>query len=188
MPMIVTIKESLQRIKPDEVLQAEWNGAVRKGLIAGAEWLIETNLRKRKFRPGNRARYNFRPRGAKYENYKRFARKIRDPETGLKVTPAKPAVDLVYTGTLRDFIEGKPASAYRKIPTATSNRVRVRVPIPGPPRVMKKGGGMKQEQWEELGAFSQDEYIQVRRIVIAVVAQEMGFGDASEADLWRRAG
>lgn len=181
----ITIKESLSRIislKPIEVRQKEWNDAVRKGLIAGADWLINVNLRQRKFRPGNRSRYGFAARSVKYMNYKRFARLVRDPFTGLKVQPAKPSVDLVYTGWLRDFIEARDPSLYRKIPTATSNRVRLRVPIQTP-----QGHRMQAQQYLELGLFTEEEYVEVRRIVVAVVAKEMGFGDATEVQLWRRA-
>lgn len=179
----VSFRDSLQRIKPDDVTQYEWNAAVRLGLIAAAEWLIDVNLRQRKFRPGNRDRYKFAARSQKYMNYKRFARRVRDPMTGLKVEPAKPSVDLVYTGHLRDYIEAKPSSEYRKLPTATSNRVRIRVPIPGPPG----GYRMKTEQWEELGAISADEFVEARRICVAVVAEIMGFSTTREDLLWRRA-
>lgn len=184
MAVAITIKESLSRFMKlaDDSTQTEINKAVRLGLIAGAEWLINVNLKTRKFRPGNRDRYGFWPRSQKYMNYKRFAQRVRDPQTGLKVQPAKPSVDLVYTGTLRDFIEGRSSDSYRKIPTATSNRIRIRVPIQTPP-----GHRMQARQYEELGYFSEDEYIEVRRIVVAVVAKELGLKSNVEVNLWRMA-
>jgi hypothetical protein len=185
MAIVISLHESVSRVTKladENTTQKRINDAVRLGLIAGADWLIENNLRQRKFRPGNRATYGFKPRSQKYENYKRFARRIRDPETGLKIPPAKPAVDLVYTGRLRDFVESRPPDLYRKIPTATSNKTILRVPIQTP-----SGHRMQAWQYVELGMYSDSEYIAVRRILIAIVARELGLGGHSEEQLWRRA-
>lgn len=181
--MIVTFKESLSRLKIFGLTQAVINDAVRKALIGVGHFLIEVNLRQRKFNTGNRQWYGFRPRSARYEA-KKFRDFIRDPETGLKVRPGRPAVDLVYTGRLKAYIESKPADQYRMIPTATSNRIRLRIPIPVPGR---KGGYMQAEQFMELGKWSALEYVEMRRIFIANVATLLGFKSTSEEKLWKGA-
>jgi hypothetical protein len=185
--MIVTFRESLDRVVPAGFRQKQVNDAVRSGLILAADYLIEVNLRQRKFATGNRSRYGFAARNRSYENRKRAAEFVRDPDTGLKVRPAKPAVDLVYTGRLRDFIHARGPEVYRKIPTATSNRVRIRIPIQVPGRA-KGGAYMRAEQYEELSRWTQQEYVEMRRILIAEVARILKLGDASEENLWRRAG
>lgn len=181
--MIVTFKESLDRILPAGLKAKQVNDAVRQALIGVGHWLVEENLRKRKFNTGNRQLYGFRPRSAKYEA-KKYRKFIRDPETGLKVRPGRPAVDLVFTGRLKQFIESKPSTQYRMIPTATSNRVRLRIPIPVPGR---KGGYMRAEQYQELGKYSALEYVEMRRIFIANVATILGLGSTNEQKLWKRA-
>jgi hypothetical protein len=185
--IVVTLKESLSRIKPPEVRAKEWNDAVRVGLVKAAEWLIENNLRRRKFKRDLQRVYGFAPRTARYQRKKTYARLVREPETGLMVQPAKPTADLVYTGRLRDFIMGRDPSQYRKLATATSNRVRVRVPIQVPG--VSRGAYMRAEQFKELSKFTDSEYVEMRRIVVAEVSRILGFGGGqSEKNLWRRAG
>jgi hypothetical protein len=47
---------------------------------------------------------------------------------------------------------------------------------------------MRAEQYEELSRWTQQEYVEMRRILIAEVARILKLGDASEENLWRRAG
>ena len=184
--MVVTLTESLARIKPQEVRQKEWNDAVRAGLLKAADYLIENNLRRRKFKKDLQRVYGFAPRTAKYQRRKMFARLVREPETKLLVSPARPTADLVYTGRLRDFIMGRDPSQYRKLTTATSSRVRLRVPIQVPHR-------MQAAQYAELSKYTDQEYVEMRRIVVEEVGRLLGLGGRfggglSEAQLWRRAG
>lgn len=181
--MIVTFKESLSRLKIFGFTQSEINEAVRKALIGVGHFLIEVNLRQRKFAADNRQRYGFRPRSAKHEARKR-REFIFDPETRLKVRPGRPPTDLVYTGRLKAFIEAKPADQYRMLPTATSNRIRLRIPIPVPGR---RGGYMRSEQYRELSKYSALEYVEMRKIFIANVATLLGFKTTDESKLWRGA-
>lgn len=161
-------------IAPFEAKRRDVNQAVTLALLDCADYLIEENLRNPqtgKFGTRSRSKYGFAPRNEKYERKKRYAKLVRDPETGLKVQPDRPATDLRYTGRLRRFIQERGPELYRKLTTATTNKVRLRVPIQVPS--VKRGAYMRAEQYEELSRWSQEEYRVMSKIFVARVAHEL---------------
>jgi hypothetical protein len=166
-------------LRPDEVMISEWNGYVREGLAEAAKWLIEVNLRKGKWQRNASTIYSFNNRSPRYLNKKRFAKFVRDPSTGLYVVPRKPTQDLVYIGYLMDFIKQKPPEQYNIEARSTQNRIRVRVPIPVPHQ-------MQGPQYDELSEWTLKEYVGMRRILVAKVAELAGIG-GTVANLERRA-
>jgi hypothetical protein len=123
--MIVTFRESLDRVVPAGFRQKQVNDAVRSGLILAADYLIEVNLRQRKFATGNRSRYGFAARNRSYENRKRAAEFVRDPDTGLKVRKStgrsRPRLRIASVFESRSKFPAEPRAARTCGPSSTRN-------------------------------------------------------------------
>jgi hypothetical protein len=166
-------------LRPDDVEWAQWHRYVRVGLVEAAKWLIDVNLRKAKWEKSAPEKYHYSPRNRKYLNKKIFAKRVRDPETGLYVKPRRPTQDLVYIGYLIDFIKGRAPDQYNIEARSVQNRVRVRIPIPTPHQ-------MQSAQYSELSEWTLQEYVGMRRILVVSVARQAGIS-GSVANLERRA-
>ncbi len=166
-------------LRPDDIELAQWHKYVRVGLVEAGKWLIEHNLRKEKWSRSAPEKYHFNPRERRYINKKLFAKRVRDPETGIWVKPRRPTQDLVYIGYLIDFIKGRSPEDYNIEARSVQNRIRVRIPIPTPHRMQKA-------QYSELSEWTLREYVAMRHILFESVARQAGI-TGSVANLERRA-
>lgn len=120
--------------------QREFNEIVRHALRSAAAWWLHFMLPKH-FEPGAARKYKYTPRNSRYQRTKYFMglqgryitkRGPGDIPEGTKVLATFPPAPLVWTGDMKAKVLNRPVNEYiaASRATATSNRQRIRVPIP----------------------------------------------------------
>lgn len=125
---LITFKVLIKRTQSIGMKQSEFNRAVRIALTeAGLYW--QQNFLHRHFEASAFGRYNYAPRGYRYQNRKRY------------VTHREP-LPLVFLGELRDYVlSNRDKGAIRVQSTATATRQQVRVPVRLPHPINPKNRG-----------------------------------------------
>jgi hypothetical protein len=170
----VTVKEERPRWLGS---QREFNEIVRHALRSAAFYWFDRFLPLH-FQPGSARKYGYTPRTQKYQRLKYFLgragayitkRGPGDIPEGTKVRATFPPQSLVWTGDMKQKVLSRPPADYvsSSRATATSNRQRIRIPIP-------LGHPIPAHNTHELTVVTPDEYEILSGVFRRVLLQRMG--------------
>lgn len=162
--MSVKFSVKIQETKPTELMQRSFNGMVKRSMEKAGEMWIKEFLPIH-FTPKAVQRYRYAKRSDTLNAIKRRARQITN-EAGVKVPMEKPPSPFVWTGEMKREVLGRSVDEFNIRTTATSNKVKAKVPVRIPHPLNPKNAG-------EIPRLVRDEIKAMKVVTVEALGKEL---------------